>query len=468
MSFVNDVKSPLDNEEFLKSMILMYSKQPRSARRSGRYIYDALIVHPESEADSDKEAYTSRFKKFVEQDTICQLLTDVLGYSKEDAIRIYIDLFLDGKDESQIESVSIDKEDILSNLEEKGLLDYHYDDKYMQMPIKDILKEVFDGKGTMGYHIHETKFSDSWYGGGSTVKFYINVGEDTYEFSKLFKQKCEERDLSYVYKVVNPENGEEVRADKMCIYTGLRDIETYLEIIREIKQEHPDFDYREPSPIMGSIDEWIGVGADPDNFELAMSYNDSRAIMIENALSTVLGNASEKKIKRMLETDPEGLISKLRAEIKRRAADYLITQHFVFDDVIVDAIDRKPEERNEHYEQNRNKLFDNLPANVTKQSIIKRIKGFMTAIKDRIIYRRPRGKKPDMQLPKSDGMTGTQHSYGGHDEYVASLQKEVATMQSPMPLTQEPFKRDEDTKMQGQKHNDEHIDITLDDDEVWY
>ena len=178
MSFVDKVKNPLDNDEFLKSMILLYARQSNEDRKSGSYIYDELIKHPESEADADKNIHTWNFKKFVEQDTVCKLLTDVLRYSQEEAIRIYMNLFLEGKDESEIDSINIDKGELVSKLEDADILDIHYDDKYMEMPIKDILREAFTAKGTMGYHVYKSKFGDKWATSDATMKFYINAGEN--------------------------------------------------------------------------------------------------------------------------------------------------------------------------------------------------------------------------------------------------------------------------------------------------
>ena len=441
MSFVDKVKSPLDNDEFLKSMILLYARQSSEDRKSGSYIYDELIRHPESEADANKSTYTWNFKKYVEQDTICKLLTDVLGYSKEESIRIYMDLFLDEKEEG---ATKIDKGDLVSELENRGILNIQYDGNYMEMSLKDVLKEVFIGHGTMGYHVYKSKFGNIWDSGDSKIKFYINAGEYTYEFSKLFKEMCESHDMRYTYKVVNPERDEETRADKMCIYMGLSEVEEYLAIVREIRLEHPEIEFKKPSPLMGVVDGWIGVGSDPDNFELASSYNDSRALLIENSLSKVLGNASEAKIKKTLESNEVELNKAVRAEIEKRSKAYSITKHFVFDDVIVQSLELPPEERMDEYGKNRNKLFNNLPSNERKQTAMQRIRSFFKKIREKRLKKKAKNEGNTIVF-----MPDKQDLYPGMEDpdkdYKAEIKIDMDKI-GQIPVTQEPIKRDTGTQ----------------------
>lgn len=460
MSWVDEVKSPLDDDKFLEDMILLYARQSSGTKRSGSYIYEELIMEPESEKDADHSAYLKNFKKYVEQDTVCMVLTKALGYSQEDAIKIYMDLFLDEKDEDEPLTIDIDKGELVSKLEDIHILETYYDESYMQMSVKDLLKKVFHAEGLMGYHIYKSKFGNVWDGSDSIVKFYINVGEDTYEFSKLFKQKSEEHDLNYAYKVVNPEKYEEKRADKMCIYMGLRDVEEYTEIIREIREEHPEFDYKDSSPLMGSIDDWIGVGADPDNFAYARSYNESRAFLIENALRLVFGNISEKKIRIMLEKNRADTIEKLRAEIERSAKDYFITKHFVFDDVIVDALSKPQGERISEYYKNRNQLFNNLPSEEGKKSIWGRIKIFLEG------FRRKKSKARINNIDvKQMEMPITQQAYPGTETQEESKYKAGLRLNPDMlkqiPITQETvIGINDDTKIVDD-------DFEHDDSDVW-
>lgn len=394
MNFVDRVKNPLDNDEFLKQLIILYADQDKETRASGSYIYDALIKHPESEANENKKEYWDKFEKFVRSDTICKLLTDVLKYSPEEARRIYDDLYNGDKQSSEL--LPMDTYDLIDELEEKDCLVKAYGSEYYGLNTSEILEAVFSGHGTMGYHIYESKFGNKFAFEGDTVKLYINAGSDIYELSKIFKEKCEQMGLGYMYKVVNPIKSEHTRADKMCIYSSLDDIESYIEIVTEIRREHPDFDYRLPVPIMGSIDEWIGIGADPDNFEKAASYSDSRALLLENSLSSILGNASKKKIMKKLEKNPDELLERLRAEVKRRSKGYLITKHFAFDDIIVKAL--KINDRNyreSYYMDNRMKLFTDV-LKTDKLSILGRIKKILPK------KRKVKSDCPDFQLTIPD------------------------------------------------------------------
>ena len=398
MSFIDVVKSPVDNDEFLKTLITIYAEQDIKTRKSGSYIYDELIRQPESEAFEKKETYIENFKKYVEEDTVCKVLTDALNYSIEDAKKIYQDLFVDGKETS--ETLGISSDQLLDKLEEKGCINRAYGYELQDSNEKEILKEVFSGHGTMGYHVYESKLGNQFSFAGDTVKLYINAGADTYEFSKIFREKCEELGLPFMYKVANPEKDEHIRADKMCIYSSLGDIEKFIDIVRAIREEYPTFDYRAPAPIMGSIDDWIGVGADPENFELARSYSDSRALLFENSLRVIFGNASRNKIFKMLMNNPDGLVSRLKDEVEKRAKAFSITKHFVFDDVIVQAFELDDvSKRDEFYRDNRSSLFPEV-ARDRKESILQKIRKLFSKKK------RQNVNPPDHQLTIPDEQMG--------------------------------------------------------------
>lgn len=275
MSFINEVKNPLDNNDFLKSMILLYAKQTTENRKFGRYIYDELIKHPVRENKADKHTYIYSFKKYVEED-IFNLL-----------------------DENKSENII----------------------------------SIFHEPDLMGFHIYKSK--NNKINNNYDIKFYINLGVDTYEFSYIFRKLCEERKLDYAYKVADPTRDEIGRADMMCIYVEYDIAEEYLHILRALKKEHPNFNYMKPSPIMGSIDDWIGVGTDMKYSGIIRSYADSRSLIIENALRSALGNLNEKKIKKILDKSESKLVKKIKCEISKKAAEYSITKHFAFNNIIM-------------------------------------------------------------------------------------------------------------------------------------
>ena len=437
MNFIDEVKSPLDNDEFLKILITIYAEQNSKSRKSGSYIYDELIRQPESEAFEDKETYIENFRRYVKEDTICKVLTDALNYSIEDAKQIYQELFINGEEESK--TLGIEAYQLLDLLEDKGCINRTYGYAIQESNAREILEEVFAGHGTMGYHIYESKFGNQFSFAGDTVKLYINAAADTYEFSKLFKEKCEGLNLPFMYKVANPEKDEHIRADKMCIYSSLGDIEKYIEIVKSIKEEHPDFDYRSPAPIMGSIDEWIGIGSDPENFALARSYSDSRAILFENSLRAVLGNASRNKIFKMLMNNPSGLVSKLKAEVKKRARAYSITKHFVFDDVIAQAFEIDDvSKRDEFYRDNRSNLFPEV-AEDKRKSIFEKIRKLFP----KKSKRKSKDNPPEHQLTIPERQEEYGHAHvAGSDDFIERLRFSPPG-DNDIPMEQTPLDRGE-------------------------
>lgn len=450
MSFVDDVKSPMDNEDFFKSVITLYANQDKKTRASGSYIYRAIIEHPESESIEIKHDYLKNFKKYVESDTILKLLTEVLGYSNEDSKQIYIDLFVDDKPESSV--LAMKKDVLIDKLEDEGSLNKAYDNRYIELNQRELLEEVFSGHGSMGYHIYESKFGKKFSLEDNTIKLYINAGADTYEFSKLFKEKCIAKELPFMYKVVNPYNDEHKRCDKMCIYSSLNDIESYRDIVNEIRKEHPNFSYRSPAPIMGVVDNWIGVGADPNNFEFARSYSESRAQLIENSLSSVIGNASKKKIMKMLEQNPEKLIGKLKSEIADRAEKYAITKHFVFDDVIEAAFEiDDPRKRQEFYFDNRSKLFPTLADQDEKISFLQRIKNLFSKKK------KEKSNAPEHQLT----IPSAQSDYNGdsisdYSDFEKRLRDGIPE-NTEIPISQTPIdKKQEKDEILSEMDKDDH------------
>jgi len=432
MSFCDNVTNPMDNVEFLKSMIELYAKQNSQTRKSGSYIYDSIIEHPESEAHEDKNLYVKNYKKYVESDTMQKLFTDVFKFSEDDAKKIYKELFISENPESKTMQMSTDE--IIRTLEKNGCVSIMFLAQFQDMSVAQILKDVFSGHGFMGYHVYESRLGKPFSFPEDIVKLYINAGADTYEFSKLFRQKCEEQGITYMYKVVNPEKDEHSRADKMCIYSGLDDIEKYSSIVKEIRAQHPEFDYRAPAPIMGCMDGWIGVGADPDNFELARSYSDSRALLIENSLKAVLGNANKKKIQKMLNQNPEEIVNKLKAEINRRAGQYAITKHFVFDDVIVQALEQENSKgMDDFYRENRSNLFPAvIEENNCKGTFWEKIKSFILARKGRknIKLSQSIGPMPEKQLTYEDEISE-------ENQFRQSIHVDVEEIANPdMPMSQ--------------------------------
>lgn len=117
-------------------------------------------------------------------------------------------------------------------------------------------------------------------------RLYLNTENiDTYKVVELFRNKCKERKLNYLFKFA--EKGD--RDDTIVIYSDDRKLSKYLEILEEIKKEEPEIIKRAQTPPMltGKIDGWIGYGSEPklDEDGNTNSFNNVRSGIIQNAIS---------------------------------------------------------------------------------------------------------------------------------------------------------------------------------------
>ena len=118
-------------------------------------------------------------------------------------------------------------------------------------------------------------------------RLYLNTENiDTYKVMELFRNKCKERELNYLFKFV--EKGD--RDDTIVIYSDDRKLSDYIEILEEIKKEEPEIVKRAQTPPMltGKIDGWIGYGSEPsldENGKHTNSFNSVRSGIIQNAIS---------------------------------------------------------------------------------------------------------------------------------------------------------------------------------------
>ena len=118
-------------------------------------------------------------------------------------------------------------------------------------------------------------------------RLYLNTETiDTYKVMELFRNKCKERELEYLFKYA--EKGD--RDDTIVIYSDDRKLSDYIEILEEIKKEEPEIVKRAQTPPMltGKIDGWIGYGSEPkldEDGKNTNSFNNLRSGIIQNAIS---------------------------------------------------------------------------------------------------------------------------------------------------------------------------------------
>lgn len=110
---------------------------------------------------------------------------------------------------------------------------------------------------------------------------------DTYKMITYLVEKCDEHHLPYYFKFDQYAN----RDDTIVIYSSTENLTKYVEILQEIKKEHPDLVSRakEPPVLTGQIDGWIGYGSEPSKTPdgKRQSFNEVRAKTLEHSIGTV-------------------------------------------------------------------------------------------------------------------------------------------------------------------------------------
>lgn len=119
-------------------------------------------------------------------------------------------------------------------------------------------------------------------------RLYLNTESlDTYKMTTCLVEKCDEHHLPYYFKFDQFAN----RDDTIVIYSSTESLTKYIEILQEIKREHPDLVSRvkEPPVLTGKIDGWIGYGSEPATTPDGKrhSFNEIRAKVLESSIEKV-------------------------------------------------------------------------------------------------------------------------------------------------------------------------------------
>ena len=155
-------------------------------------------------------------------------------------------------------------------------------------------------------------------------RLYLDTeGIYTHKMASYFIEKCEKYKIPYYFKF--DENGN--RDDTLVIYSSTENLTKYIEILREIQKEHPDFisKTKEPPILTGKIDGWIGYGTEPAVLPdgKRTSFNELRA----NTISKVIVEQRKIWIENNLETKFEhnGQLITVKEYIIQKAIDDMFT-----------------------------------------------------------------------------------------------------------------------------------------------
>ena len=121
------------------------------------------------------------------------------------------------------------------------------------------------------------------------LRLYLNLKRDNIvKFSKIFYKTCRERNMLPYFKFSNTDNK---RNDTFLIYTNYEDMQTYIDIINEIKANNPELleGTEKPNPNMGTIEGYIGYGEEP--VKHGESYNSTRRKACDDMFKKIEGSA---------------------------------------------------------------------------------------------------------------------------------------------------------------------------------
>ena len=119
-------------------------------------------------------------------------------------------------------------------------------------------------------------------------RLYLNTESiDTYKILTYLVEKCAEHHLPYYFKFDQKAN----RDDNVVLYSSSENITKYIEILQEIKREHPELISRvkDPPVLTGKIDGWIGYGSQPEKIpgRKKYSFNAVRAELLDKSIDKV-------------------------------------------------------------------------------------------------------------------------------------------------------------------------------------
>lgn len=117
-------------------------------------------------------------------------------------------------------------------------------------------------------------------------RFYINT-DSTYTdyFARLLMEKCKEKKYKYYFKLDNFGN----RADTIVVYCSDTNLLKFLDILKEIKKEHPELEghLHRPPFLTANIDDWIGYGSEPSvkDGDKRFSFNSLRTRILDESMT---------------------------------------------------------------------------------------------------------------------------------------------------------------------------------------
>lgn len=280
MDLYNQIKNPIYDEETIEKLLIAYIN---AQTEPGGFYYQLVKSKEKKDVHfntSDRDHfYSMLFNKWK---------NSIVNLSKEDYERLQRNGIY-GHDFAKMRNFLRYIPDVKTEREANSIIFGKYSDKELEDALNKYRWTAF-GEGNFWVHVCSNTLTagrDKY----PNIEHRLYLGTDTLDTYKMVSYLVEEFDkyhLPYYFKFNKCGN----RDDSIVIYSSTETLTAYVEILQEIKREHPDLITRMKKPPMltGKLDGWIGYGSErvvaPG--EKTPSYNSIRANIIETSIDKVV------------------------------------------------------------------------------------------------------------------------------------------------------------------------------------
>lgn len=366
---ISNVKQPTFDDDMIKRLAEMFinSKEESGisvlaskseSREVKKYkFYNAIqrennIIYSKNLDDEMLKKLVGIAKECSNNNFLKDISDKIKSYDLEDKIRVNKGYIKELQDESRIDVSTIGEEEIDKMFRTKN------DRKIINRKEE---KELTNKKNLTwnqaGVFKHMGDTSDIDY---CISRLYVNCEkQDLMKLANLFTDKCNNKEIPSYFKYVSNDSE---RSDQIVIYSNLKELKNYIQILQEIGKQNPDIKERcgKPPLLVGKIDEWIGIGDEPR--EKKESYTTLRSSIIYDVLERNIPTESDE-ISMDVYTTKNLDYTKIREELKEAFKGIGIDidtfafnnenlQLYMSDDKIRSNYDMK---RKQFIQQNRNK-----------------------------------------------------------------------------------------------------------------
>ena len=279
MELYNQIKNPLDEPRVIQKLIYAYANSPK--KLGGFYGQLTKTVEKEHtrgqfyREDADR-FYSMMFNKWKKS---------IIELTREQFLELYKKGSY-GQDFIKMREYLKTIPDVKTQQEAHNIFFRNYNDKELENALEKYRWNAF-GSDSMWVHVcsrYLTAKQDKY--PNIEHRLYIDTESlDTYKMLNLLMEKFDEHHLPYYFKFDEFAD----RDDTIVIYSTTENLIKYVELLQEIKREHPDLVSRvkEPPILTGKIDNWIGYGSEPSRTPDGKnhSFNEIRSKLIEPAIT---------------------------------------------------------------------------------------------------------------------------------------------------------------------------------------